>query len=269
MIAENIFKCEILPHIKTAKRGFISKYDLKKYFNCICYRLKTGCQWRQLPLKEYFAPEENITWKAVYYWYMKWNKEGIFEQLWKIISERFKHIFDLDVLNLDGSHSLAKRGGEKVAYQGRKKAKTTNQLFITDRNGLIICCSQPESGNHHDIYEIKDKFSSMFENSILKYTNCSVINADSGFDSIEFRELCRKYNLIPNICENKRNNKEQISSKTLHAGLYKERFVAERSFAWLDSFKLLLVRYEVKANNWLQIHFLAMILFFYPRLVKV
>jgi hypothetical protein len=33
---------------------------------------------------------------------------------------------DLSELNLDGSHAIAKKGGESVAYQGRKRAKTTN-----------------------------------------------------------------------------------------------------------------------------------------------
>jgi len=34
-----------------------------------------------------------------------------------------------------GSHTLAKRGGEALAYQGRKAAKTTNLLFLADNQG--------------------------------------------------------------------------------------------------------------------------------------
>jgi predicted ATPase len=45
---------------------------------------------------------------------------------------------NLSELNLDGSHAIAKKGGEAVAYQGRKKAKTTNILPITDYNGSIV-----------------------------------------------------------------------------------------------------------------------------------
>ena len=40
---------------------------------------------------------------------------------------------DLSEVNFDGSHSLAKKGGESVAYQGRKKAKTTNILPLGRR----------------------------------------------------------------------------------------------------------------------------------------
>ena len=40
-------------------------------------------------------------------------------------------MLDLSQLNLDGMHTLAKKGGEQVAYQERKKAKTSNILPIT------------------------------------------------------------------------------------------------------------------------------------------
>jgi hypothetical protein len=60
---------------------------------------------------------------------------------------------DLSVLNLDGTQSLAKQGGEKVAYQGRKKGKTSNILPITDRNGYVIASTGILEGNHNDAYE--------------------------------------------------------------------------------------------------------------------
>jgi hypothetical protein len=44
---------------------------------------------------------------------------------------------DLQYMNLDGSHAIAKKGGEAVAYQGRKRAKTSNVLPITDANGYV------------------------------------------------------------------------------------------------------------------------------------
>ena len=44
-------------------------------------------------------------------------------------------------VDLDGSHTPALRGGSQVAYQGRKKKKTTNALFLTDRQGIPIAKS--------------------------------------------------------------------------------------------------------------------------------
>lgn len=35
----------------------------------------------------------------------------------------------MSVVNLDGTHTPAIRGGEAVEYQGRKKCKTSNMLY--------------------------------------------------------------------------------------------------------------------------------------------
>ncbi|HKG67677.1 MAG TPA: IS5/IS1182 family transposase, partial [Segetibacter sp.] len=38
---------------------------------------------------------------------------------------------------------------------------------------------------------------------------------------------------------------------------YKERYVIERTNAWLDSFKTLLIRFEKNINSWMAQHFMA------------
>jgi len=36
----------------------------------------------------------------------------------------------MSVVNLDGTHTPAKRGGEAVGYRGWKKCKTSNRLLF-------------------------------------------------------------------------------------------------------------------------------------------
>jgi hypothetical protein len=72
-------------------------------------------------------------------------------------------VLDLSALNLDGTQSLAKRGGEKVAYQGRKKGKTSNILPITDRNGYVVASTGIMGGNHNDSYELKPHLQAAFQ----------------------------------------------------------------------------------------------------------
>lgn len=38
----------------------------------------------------------------------------------------------MSCIQLDGSHTPVKRGGESFGYQGRKKCKTSNMLFMLD-----------------------------------------------------------------------------------------------------------------------------------------
>jgi transposase len=258
MITEKIFESEILPYLKNVKRSYDSQYSLYNYFQTIVYRLKTGCQWRQLPLKQFFNGEIPV-WQSVYYHYWKWCQTSCFKTLWLRYCQKVKQYFDLEMINIDGSHTPAKRGGQAVAYQNRKKAKTTNMLFITDNLGNFLACTEPIAGNHHDSYNLIDNFEKMRRYPILRNARWQVINGDSAFDVKDFFNHCLENSFLPNFKPNQRNSKKEINiyTKMIFPDDYKERFVIERSFAWLDSFKLLLVRYEVKANHWYQNHFLA------------
>jgi len=41
-------------------------------------RLKTGVQWKELPIEVYFEKGE-ISWQNVYYYFNKWSKDGSFQ----------------------------------------------------------------------------------------------------------------------------------------------------------------------------------------------
>lgn len=45
-------------------------------------------------------------------------------------------------VQLDRTHTLAKRGCEAVAYQGRKSCKISNMFILSDVNGIPIVCSE-------------------------------------------------------------------------------------------------------------------------------
>lgn len=268
MIPEKVFSKIIESNLSKNKRGFAIKYPLIGIFNCICYRLKTGCQWRELPIRHYF--DSNYpSWQTIYYHFNKWSKNGSFKDLWEKILTLFNDIVDLDVINLDGSHTITKRGGEKVEYQGRKKAKTTNMLYLTDRNGLPLSCSEPESGEHHDSYNLLNSLNLIWTPFVSKISRFPALNADSGFDNDILKEFCNDKGIILNVYKNVRNNKSKDIVKIKYKELYSERFVVERFFAWLDSYKALLIRYEVKATNWLQLNYLAFSIIFIKKVLKV
>ena len=61
----------------------------------------------------------------------------------------------MSLSHIDGPHTPAVRGGDSVEYQGRKKRKTTNSIYFTDRPGLSLAMSEPQKGNHADLYRDK------------------------------------------------------------------------------------------------------------------
>jgi transposase len=59
--------------------------------------------------------------------------------------------------------------------------------------------------------------------------------------------------------ENTRNRKttKRGRKRLFNAEIYKHRFASERTFAWIDKFKALLVRFERKDAYFLGAHFIA------------
>lgn len=232
-----------------------TKVELYQVIQAILYRLKTGCQWRQLPMKEFFRVR--YKWQAVYYHFQKWSKDGSWERLWTVVLNEHKNLLDMSSIQLDGTHTPTKRGGAAVDYQGRKKCKTSNLLVITDSQGIPLACSDAISGNHNDAYNLRENVQQMLQS--IEASDIAIeglfLNADSGFDSKEFREYCISKEITGNIALNPRNgsNEEYLFDDLL----YKCRFVIERTNAWMDAFKALLVRFETNKIHWKALNLLA------------
>jgi len=160
--------------------------------------------------------------------------------------KRYRDMFDLSSVDLDGSHTPAIRGGEAVEYQGRKKGRTTNALFLTDRQGLPLAMSEPVSGNHNDLFDIEVQFevvTATLDRADIK-TQGLFLNADAGFDSKDFRSACARRDINANICFNKRNGSVDDRDEYFDQGLYDQRYAVERTNAWIDSFRSLLNRFD-------------------------
>ena len=156
------------------------------------------------------------------------------------------------------SHSVKKRG-EKVKWQRRKRAKTVNNLVICDNKYNILAISDCIEGNHHDSYELIQNVQNMLDSmkrQSIEY-HFSHLNADSGFDVKSFLAFIEQMEMVPNIKQNKRNTKKtEQTYRYMSDYIYANRFKIEVVFAWLDTYKRILVRFEKLARNfksWLNI----------------
>lgn len=249
----------LAPHLSKGKRGPDCQVGEWRIVRAILYRMRTGVQWRQLPMESLFG-RRITSWKSVYHYFSKWCKDGSWYRMWIAVLELCRKLLDMSSVELDGSHTLVKRGGQQVGYQGRKKAKTTNMLFLTDRQGMPLACSDPMSGQHHDLFAIEENMRKMIDilHGAGLLTDGLFLNGDAGFDARKLRETCDRYGIIPNIISNKKNsNGPESDGYLFDHQLYEEHFAVERTNAWLDGFKALLVRYETNAKHWLGLHYLA------------
>ena len=72
------------------------------------------------------------------------------------------------------------------------------------------------------------------------------LNLDGGFDSTRNRKLIFNPGMVPNIKENPRNRKtaKRGRKRLFNAAIHALRLRVERTFAWEDKFKRLLLRFE-------------------------
>jgi transposase len=276
ILSKSTIEMWILPHLTVGERGFETTAPLIEVVEAIFHRLKTGCQWRELPTKQFFS-ERVLSWQSVFYYFNKWSKNGCWQKIWIDILSSNRQFLDLSSAEFDGSHTPAKNGGDAVSYQGRKACNTTNALFLSDNQGVILGMSTPQEGRHHDLFEIETLFKEICD--LMKKASINLkglfLNADPGFDSENFRKACESEDITLNVKPNPRNFSEEKRLEPDENGihifdeeLYKDRSVIEHSNAWIDGFKALLVRFEFSVKNWVSLHFIAFSVIFLRKINK-
>ena len=106
------------------------------------------------------------------------------------------------------SHTHCRPKEESAGYQARKKAVTTNSIFLCDNKGQMIAMGSPKAGNQNDLYEIEEvvlkEILALLEEAGIEHKGL-FLNADAGFDSKSLREFLESKEIIANIKPNPRN----------------------------------------------------------------
>ena len=250
VLDKDTIRNRIQPHLPVANRGYVSKACIIEIINAILYKLKVGCQWEHLPVEHLFS-ETVLKHGAVYHHYRKWCKGGHWKERFINLLRENRVSVDLSLTHTNGSHTPCTRGGELAAYQAPKKRKTTNAIYFTDRHGLPLAISEPMEGNHNDVFEIEKSMTVIF--STITSAGISVDgifnNADAGFDCADFRRVYNAHGVIANVAENPKYDHEDADS-CFEEEMYKERYVIEKSNAWMDSFRTLLLCHDTTASSW-------------------
>jgi len=127
-LTQDQFEQYLCPYLSVANRGYECRIPLYQVFNYILYRLHTGCQWARLPIAN--DPDDPTNKISATLPSTITTASGAAMAAWTgyLSMASSREQIDIHHLNLDGSHAPAKKGDEAVAYQGRKKAKTSHVL---------------------------------------------------------------------------------------------------------------------------------------------
>jgi transposase len=154
------------------------------------------------------------------------------------------------------------KGGDSVGKT--KRAKGTKTMLLTEGNGLPVgfCLA---SANHH---EVKLAVATLETVRVPRggrgrpKQRPKELVADKAYDSKRFREWLRSKGIKPTIpTYERRERKRPKKGRPVKAGpSYSEHWKVERTFAWLGSFRRLLVRHERHLSTFRAFFLVAFIL---------
>jgi transposase len=240
----------ILPHLSMPKRGPQCKLGYHRVFNLILWVLYTGMQWKCLPVSKDSGGKAEIHYTTVYKVFAKWADDCSLEHAFiASVAHLSEHNqLDLSVLHGDGTNTVAKKGGDGIGYSGHKHQKGEKVIAIIDNNGYVLAPLPVAPVNAADTVLLPEGLQAL--KRVARLTGLeltgSYLNLDGGFDSTSNRKAIFNAGMIPNIKENPRNRKrpkrgrKRLFNQVIHA--LRER--VERTFAWEDKFKRLLLRFE-------------------------
>ena len=240
----------ILPHLSMPKRGPKCKLGYHRLFNLILWVLYTGMQWKGLPVPTDHHGTAEIHYTTVYKVFARWSDDGSLEHAFiASVAHLSEHNqLDLSVLHGDGTNTVAKKGGDGIGYSGHKHQKGEKVLAIIENNGYVLAPLPVAPVNEADTVLLPEGLKAL--KRVAKLTGLglkgSYLNLDGGFDSTSNRKAIFNAGMIPNIKENPRNRQrpKRGRKRWFNQAIHALRDRVERTFAWEDKFKRLLLRFE-------------------------
>jgi transposase len=211
----------------------------------VLYVLRTGCAWADLPAS--YPPKSTCHDRLQY-----WIRTGVFKAALDNLADALADggLMDLDECFIDGTFAPAKRGGPAVGKT--KKGKGSKVMVVVEADGWPVAITI-DSATPHEVKLVKQTREARFMEALPERLigdnayDSDALDADLATQGIEV--------MAPH-----RSNRKHKTQDGRPLRRQKRRYKVERFFAWLQAFRRWLVRWEVKAENYLGFVHLACVL---------
>jgi putative transposase len=103
-------------------RGGRPRIDWRRAIDGIIFRLRSGCQWNQLPEK--YGDDS-----SVHRWFQRWCRNGVLEKIWAVLVEECDEIGAVrwEWQSADGMLGKARFGGGKDGQESHRPGQAGHQ----------------------------------------------------------------------------------------------------------------------------------------------
>ena len=212
------------PLLPAAKRGGRPrKTDLREVVNALFYLNREGCTWRALPHD--FPP-----WRTVYEYFAAWKADGTWEELNGAVRRKLRvaagRPHTPTTASLDSQSVKATEAADSRGYDGAKKVTGRKRHILVDSLGLLLAVAVttadvPDAVAAKQVLEpLKDE----------RFPRLRVVRADSAYD---------RYGLPAWVAALSHFALEVVKRAAGAVGfvLLPQRWVVERTFAWLGRYR--------------------------------
>ena len=231
--------------------------DFRPILNGVIFRLRSGCQWNHLPEK--YGDDSTI-----HRWFQRWVDDGVLDEVWAVVLRACDDLGAVDwrwqaadcVMNKSrfaGDH----RGKNPT---DRRKAGTKKSLLVERSGGPLGVVVAAANVNDHLLLEATINAIVVDRPDPKIYKQHMLL--DKGYDNLQVGSFLMGAGYVAHV---KRIGEEKLDT----AGTKRfpaRRWVVERTIAWLQKCRALLIRYDKKAKNYLGLIQLACALLWFRRL---
>jgi putative transposase len=216
-----LFEAKLL-EFRTTNRGRKPVIPKREMVDAILYRLRTGCQWRDLP-------HDFPDWQAVYNQFRQWRNKGVWDAVHDALCRAVRVSAGRDpeptALIIDSQSVKADEIAEESGYDAGKKIKGIKRHAVVDVLGLLICVVV-----HSAAIQDRDGAKKVLSLAKSRAPRVSRVWADGGYAGklVDWTQENTSWTL--EIV--KRNDPHQFK-------VLPKRWIVERTFGWFMKWRCL------------------------------
>lgn len=234
-------------------------HPTRRIFDAIVYVLRTGCQWQALP-REAYAPGSTVHGR-----FRKWVAAGVFERAWQVLLEYYDEEVGIDWKwqAMDGAMTKAPLGGETTGPNPTDRGKKgTKRSILTDRRGAPLSIVTTGANTHDQTVALQTLDSIVVPRPPKVVYRLHHLCLDKGYDYDDVVEGVLERDYILHL-----RQRGEVDPPEDQIKYPARRWVVERTHAWHNKFRRLLVRWERKDAHYQAMLQLASVLIIFRLIV--